>query len=71
MDTIQTSSHPLIASLYTLLCVLAGIYASIINHVEIYIRLGAGAIAFVSGFFAIRYYWYATKKVKHEIKNFK
>lgn len=44
---------------------LSGFFAVIgVQSVQPYFTLGASLIAIVSGIFAIRYYWYATKKIK-------
>lgn len=65
---IQTSGHPFLAAVLAFVSLAAGLYASIVANIELFVRIGAGAIAMVSGFFAIRYYYYATRKVIRESK---
>jgi hypothetical protein len=66
---LQTSGHPVIATILAVICLISGLFASIVANIELFVRLGAGAIAMVSGFFAIRYYYYATRKVIRESQN--
>jgi hypothetical protein len=61
MDTNHFPGSPIIATVYSAVSVVCGIFASIAN-VEIYVRLTAGLAAIVAAFFAARYHYYATKE---------
>jgi hypothetical protein len=64
METTQTPSHPIIAAILTLISVSCGAIASIMSNIDLLFRMGTGFIAMASGLMAIRYYHYATKKIR-------
>lgn len=68
MDNVQVPGHPVIAAVLTFISTISGGIASIVPDVELWVRIGAGAIAIISGLMAIRYYYYATQKVQNEAK---
>lgn len=54
----------------TVLSILSTVWAFIsIANLQTVMAIVASCVAMVSGFFAIRYYWYATKEKKQSIKS--
>lgn len=59
------NSHPVGAAVSSTISLLTALFAIItMEEVQMYLTMSASIIAVFSGIFAIRYYWYATKKVK-------
>lgn len=63
MENTQLQGQPIIALLMAGISITSGTFASIIGNVELIVRIAAGIVAMVSGAMAIRYYYFATKKV--------
>jgi cytochrome c biogenesis protein CcdA len=63
MDSLH-NTHSNAGAGFTIISILCGVFASILHDIEVWVRIGAGTIAIFSGFMAIRYYYYATKKMK-------
>lgn len=58
-------NHPILAAFSSLLSLASASFAVItVQSVQPFFTLFGSLIAMVSGFFAIRYYYYATKKIK-------
>ena len=58
-------NHPILAAFSSLLSLTSASFAVItVQSVQPFFTLIGSLIAMVSGFFAIRYYYYATKKIK-------
>lgn len=69
MKEMEHHSNPLAALLYTVVSFTATIFAWVtIKDVQIMAGICASLVAIVSGSFAIRYYYYSTKKVKDDFK---
>lgn len=66
-----SNEDPYIAAAYMVICFCSAFVASILNNVEIIVRVGVGATAIVSAVFAARYYHYAAKEKKESIKKIK
>jgi uncharacterized membrane-anchored protein len=64
----HNTGDPVMAFYFTLLSVVSGSLASIISNMEVITRIAAAMVAIVSGFMAIRHYYYATKKIQKELK---
>jgi len=59
------NSHPVGAAVSSTISLMTALFAIItIQEVQMYLTMSASIIAVLSGGFAIRYYWYATKKIK-------
>lgn len=59
------NSHPVGAAVSSTISMLTALFAIItLQEVQMYLTMSASIIAILSGTFAIRYYWFATKKVK-------
>jgi hypothetical protein len=57
--------NPMTAFVSSCISMLSAFFAVItIQDVQPYFTLGASVIAILSGVFAVRYYYYATKKIK-------
>lgn len=68
MEDIHSHHHPLLMAAYALVSIVSGLIASIAANVELWVRIGAGGAAIVSAAFAVRHYYYATKKIQQELK---
>lgn len=56
----------------TVLSIFSTVWAFIsIANFQTFMAIVASCVAIVSGFFAIRYYWYATKEKKQTLKSLK
>lgn len=63
METQNT--HPVGAAVSSTISVLTATFAILtLQQVQLYLTMSASIIAILSGIFAIRYYYYATKKIK-------
>ena len=61
----SNNSHPVGAAVSSTISLLTALFAIItMQTVQMYLTMSASIIAVLSGIFAIRYYWYATKKIK-------
>lgn len=59
------NNHPVGAAVGSTISLLTALFAVItLETVQIYLTMSASLIAIVSGAFAIRYYYHATKKIK-------
>ena len=59
------SSHPIGAAVSSTISLLSASFAVFtLQNLQIYLTMTASAIAIVSGMFAIRHYYYATKRIK-------
>jgi len=59
------SSHPIGAAVSSTISLLSALFAVFtLQNLQIYLTMTASLIAIVSGGFAIRYYYFATKKIK-------
>jgi hypothetical protein len=67
MENTQFLGHPVTGLLSTCVCIISGVIASIITNIELWVRIGAGGIAMISGLMAIRYYYYATKEKQQSL----
>jgi len=59
------NNHPVGAAVSSTISMLTALFAVLtIENVQMYLTMSASLIAVVSGTFAIRYYYHATKKIK-------
>ncbi len=59
------SSHPIGAAVSSTISLLSASFAVFtLQNLQIYLTMTASVIAIVSGMFAIRHYYYATKRIK-------
>lgn len=57
--------NPIVGVVTSCISLMSALFAVItIEQVQAYLTLSASSIAILSGTFAIRYYWYATRKIK-------
>ena len=65
MDHHNNDVHPIMPAFNLALSFLSTIFAFITLHdVQVVVTLIASGVACISGFFAARYYYYSTKKLK-------
>jgi hypothetical protein len=61
----QHHHHPVMAAVSSAVSMTTALFAVItLQQVQMYLTMGASVIAILSGTFAIRYYYHATKKIK-------
>lgn len=61
----DNQQHPIVGAVTSCLSLMSALFAVItIEQVQAYLTLFASSIAILSGTFAIRYYWHATRKIK-------
>ena len=61
----DNQQHPIVGAVTSCISLMSALFAVItIEQVQAYLTLSASSIAILSGTFAIRYYWYATRKIK-------
>lgn len=59
------NNHPVGAAVSSTVSLLTALFAVLtLESVQMYLTMSASLIAIVSGVFAIRYYYHATKKIK-------
>lgn len=65
----EQNDHPILAGLSAVLSFCSGVFALItINEVQLIMTIIVSGIGGVSGLFAIRHYWFATRKIIRENK---
>jgi hypothetical protein len=61
----NNNHHPVGAAVSSTVSLLSALFAIItMQNVQMYLTMTASVIAITSGVFAIRYYYYATNKIK-------
>jgi hypothetical protein len=59
------NNHPVGAAVSSTISMLTALFAILtMENVQMYLTMSASFVAIVSGAFAIRYYYHATKKIK-------
>jgi hypothetical protein len=70
-DLQNPGHHPLLGLASVIICGISGMIASILNNLEIAIRIVAAFVTIGTGIFALRHYYYQIVIAKHKIKNIK
>ena len=61
--------NPITAAISATTSILSAAFAFITLHdAQVFLAVVASGVAIISGFFAIRYYYHATKKIKRETR---
>lgn len=70
-DLQNPGHHPLLGLFSVILCAISGMIASILNNLEITIRIFAALVTIATGVIACRHYYYQIIISKHKIRNIK
>lgn len=68
MEHQQHGGDPITAGFYALLSIWSALMAFTLKDVQTWLSIVASVGALVSAGFAVRYYYYSTKKIKHELR---
>ncbi len=67
----EFQGNPVLATVYAVIAFIAGLFASIVPHIELIVRVGAGVAATASALAALRYYRVAYQEKKESLKKLK